>query len=305
MLVECVPNFSEGRRTAVIMAITEAIRNAAPIHLLNVSSDPDHNRTVVTFVGAPDAVVEAAYAGVAAAAQHIDMEQHSGVHPRVGATDVMPFVPLRNISLEACAALATTLAQRVAHTLEIPVFLYEAAARRPERRALPYVRRDQYERLKTTIRSDPDREPDFGPKQLGSAGAVIIGVRAPLVAFNAYLDTDDVSIAQAIARRVRTSGGGLPYVRALGLLVKDRAQVSMNLTDFRQTSLFSALEAVRREAQQHHTGVTHTELVGLVPQAALIDAALAYLGLPVSARDLVLEQRVGAAIGDYREIPFE
>jgi glutamate formiminotransferase / formiminotetrahydrofolate cyclodeaminase len=299
MLVECVPNFSEGRRTAVIMAITEAIRNAAPIHLLNVSSDPDHNRTVVTFVGAPDAVVEAAYAGVAAAAQHIDMEQHSGVHPRVGATDVMP------ISLEACAALATTLAQRVAHTLEIPVFLYEAAARRPERRALPYVRRDQYERLKTTIRSDPDREPDFGPKQLGSAGAVIIGVRAPLVAFNAYLDTDDVSIAQAIARRVRTSGGGLPYVRALGLLVKDRAQVSMNLTDFRQTSLFSALEAVRREAQQHHTVVTHTELVGLVPQAALIDAALAYLGLPVSARDLVLEQRVGAAIGDYREIPFE
>ncbi len=301
-LVECVPNFSEGQRAEVIAALTEAIQSA-PVALLDVSSDPDHNRTVITFAGEPEAVAEAMFRGTRTAAQQIDLEQHQGVHPRMGAVDVIPFVPLRDISLVECAALARTFGQRVGDELGIPVYLYEAAAARPERVNLADVRRGGYELLKTTIHT-PERAPDFGPARLTPAGAVAVGARDPLIAFNAFLDTDDVSIAQAIAEAIRELGGGLPKLKALGLLVKGRAQVSMNVIDFRQTSLFAIMEALRAEADKQQVVITQTELVGLIPQAALIDYALAGLQLPPPTRDRVLEQRIGAALGDYREVPF-
>jgi glutamate formiminotransferase len=302
--VECVPNFSEGRRPEVIEAIVEAIRSA-DVHLLDVSSDVDHNRTVVSFFGEPEAVSEGAYRGIARASQLIDLSQHQGEHPRIGAADVVPFAPMREISLEECAALAQSLGKRVADELGIPIYLYESAALRPERTNLAYVRRDPYERLKETIQSDPDRFPDYGQPTLGKAGAVAIGARGPLIAFNAFLNTADVTIAQQIAVKVRTSGGGLPYLKALGLLVNGQAQVSMNVIDFRRTPLQVILETVRQEAHQLGVEITHTELVGLIPQAALFDAALTYLQLPPSTRQLILESRVGAAVGDYRQIPFE
>jgi glutamate formiminotransferase len=303
-LIECVPNFSEGRRAEVINAIVDAICSA-PVHLLDVSSDPDHNRSVVTFAGAPEAVYDAAFQGIERAAQLIDLDEHQGVHPRIGAVDVVPFVPLRDISLRECALMAQRLGRQVAEELELPVYLYEAAALRPERSNLAVVRKDAYEALRSSILTDPDRAPDFGPLRLGKAGAVAIGAREPLIAFNAYLSTDDVHIAQHIAQKVRASSGGLPYLKALGLLVNGQAQVSMNVVDYRKTSLFTILEAVRSEARQQGVVVTHTELVGLIPQAALINAALAYLQLPLSTSELMLEKRLGALTGDYREVMFE
>lgn len=302
-LVECVPNFSEGRRKEVIEAIVAAIA-AAPVHLLDVSSDADHNRTVVTFAGEPQAVLEGAFRGAQRAAALIDLSAHTGVHPRIGAVDVIPFVPLRDISLSACAELARALGQRVGEELGIPVYLYEAAATRPERVNLAEVRRGGYEGLRDMIETDPSRAPDFGPSRIGTAGAVAIGARAPLIAFNVYLDTTEVQIAQAVALAIRASGGGLPYVKALGLLVDGQAQVSINVIDFRRTSLFTIMEAVRAAAAQHGVRPVRSEIVGLIPRAALLDYAIASLMLPPEARGLVLEDRIGAAVGDYRELEF-
>jgi glutamate formiminotransferase len=304
-IIECIPNFSEGRRPHIVAAIVEAITSASPVYLLDSSSDPDHNRSVVTFAGEPEHVLEAAFAGIRAAVSLIDLNAHHGKHPRIGAADVVPFVPLRAISLAECAELARRLGQRVGEELGLPVYLYEAAALWPERANLAVVRADPYERLRETIISDPNRAPDFGPSRLGPAGAVAIGARGPLIAFNAYLDTDDVSIAQLVARAVRTSGGGLPYLKALGLLVNGQAQVAMNVVDFRRTSLFDIMEAVRREAAKHGATVTHTELVGLIPQAALIETALLHLGLPLETSAQILENRLGSVTGDYREIFFD
>lgn len=302
--VECVPNFSEGRRPEVIQSIVEAI-TTVDIHLLDVSSDKDHNRTVVTFFGEPDAVSEAAFRGIQRASQLIDLDQHSGVHPRIGAADVVPLIPLRDISLESCAKLARSLGQRVGRELKIPVYLYEASALHPERTNLAYVRRDPYERLKETIQTDPDRLPDYGPSRLSTAGATAIGARGPLIAFNAFLNTANVEIAQTIARKIRQSGGGLPYVKALGLLVDGQAQVSMNIIDFRQMPLSVVLETIRREAKLLEVEVARTELIGLIPQTALFDAAFDYLQLPPATRQLVLENRIGATVNDYRPISFE
>jgi glutamate formiminotransferase len=302
-LIECVPNFSEARRQDVIDALVSAIA-AQPVHVLNVSSDPDHNRTVITFAGEPKPVVAAAFDVIAAAARLIDLTAHTGVHPRIGATDVVPFVPLRGISLEACAALAIRLGERVGMELGLPVYLYEAAARRPERRSLANIRRGGYEVLREDI-SSPSRTPDFGPLHLGSAGAVVIGARAPLIAFNAFLDTNSLGVARAVAHSIRESGGGLPYLRALGLLVGGAAQVSMNITDFRQTSLFRIMSAVRAAAAHHGAQIVRTELIGLIPQAALLDYAIESLQLPMATRDQVLEQCLGAATGDYRPVLFE
>lgn len=303
-LVECVPNFSEGRRTEVIEAIVDAIVSI-PVHLLDVSSDPDHNRTVVTFAGEPANVSEAAFQGIEMAARLINLDEHRGVHPRIGAADVVPFVPLRAVTMDVCIEMARQLGQRVANELQLPVYLYEAAALRPERANLAVVRNPGYEALKTSIQTDVARAPDFGPARLGNAGAVTIGARGPLVAFNVYLDTDDVEVARHIAMTIRTSGGGLPYLKALGLLVKGQAQVSMNIVDYRKTSLHEILETVRSETTKRGTHITHTELVGLVPQRALIDAALAYLQLPESAKELLLEKCLGIKTGDYREVIFE
>lgn len=303
-LIECVPNFSEGRRQEVIKQIVDAI-GANAVNVLNVHSDTDHHRSVVTFVGSPAAVVDAMFAGMTIAAQLIDLRQHRGQHPRIGAVDVVPFIPLRDVSWAETVHLARLFAQRVAAELHIPVYLYDKAALRSDRRDLAQIRRPQYEGLRDKIASDPFFAPDFGPHTLGPAGAVVIGARGPLIAFNIYLDTDDVEIACAVARAVRASSGGLPYVKALGLLVHGQAQVSLNLTDYRQTGLSAVLNAVQERAAQFNVQVTHTEIVGLVPRQALLDFAAQQLKLHTSVNALVLEQQIGLVSGDFSDIQFE
>ncbi|MBN1815131.1 MAG: glutamate formimidoyltransferase [Anaerolineae bacterium] len=290
-LVECVPNFSEGRRADVIAQIVAAMEAIPGVQVLDVQSDADHNRTVVTLVGPPEAVEEAAFASIARAAALIDMDEHQGEHPRVGATDVVPFVPIRGVTMEDCVRLARRLGRRVGETLAIPVYLYESAATRPDRVNLANLRRGEYEGLKEAIETDPDRAPDFGPPRLGTAGATIIGARPFLIAFNVYLDTGDVAVAKRIARAVRHSSGGLRFVKALGLLVAGQAQVSMNLTDFTRTPIHQALELIRREAARYGVTVVRSELIGLTPQRALLDAAAWYLQLDLDPRQ-VLENRL-------------
>jgi glutamate formiminotransferase len=294
-LVECIPNFSEGRRLEVVQAIEDAVRAVPDVLILDRHSDPDHNRSVITFAGTPTAVVDAAFVAIAKAAQLIDLSTHQGAHPRLGAADVVPFVPLQGITIEKCAELAHTLGKRVGEELGLPVYLYEAAATRPERIRLEDVRRGQYEALKTAIETDSTRVPDFGPRELGKAGAVIIGARQALIAFNVYLSTNDAAIAQKIAAAVRHSSGGLRYVKALGMLVGGRAQVSMNLTNYKRTPLARVVEVVRREAARYGVQVQRTELVGLLPLEALVEAARWYLQLEDFSSDQILEMRLQAA----------
>lgn len=291
-LVECIPNFSEGRRSEVIEAIVTAIQNADAIRLLDVSSDADHNRSVVTFVGSPEAVEKAAFAGIKKAAEQIDLDQHRGEHPRIGATDVVPFVPIRDVTMADCVAIAQRLGKRVGEELNIPVYLYEAAATNPERENLENIRRGEYEGLKEAIHTDPARMPDFGPAAVSKAGATVIGARPPLIAFNVYLTTNDVEIANKIAKAVRYSNGGLRFVKALGLLVEGHAQVSMNLTNFSKTPIYRAVELIRREAERYGVQILYTELIGLTPQDALIDAARWYMQLDAFQPEQLLERRL-------------
>ncbi|MCB0202218.1 MAG: glutamate formimidoyltransferase [Caldilineae bacterium] len=292
-IVECVPNFSEGRRQEVIDEILAGVTSVPGAHLLDVQSDGDHNRTVVTFVGGPEAVLEAAFQSARIAAGLIDMNQQRGEHPRMGATDVIPFIPVRGVSMDDCAQLARRLGQRLGQELDIPVYLYGQAASRPERVNLPDVRRGEYEGIRDSIGSDPARDPDFGPLRLGSAGATAVGARAFLIAFNIYLNSDTVEIAKKIAKTVRHSSGGLRFVQAMGVLVDGQAQVSMNLTDFSRTPLHVVVELVRREAARYGVLISHSELVGLIPQQALLDAATWYLQLDGFKPDQVLENRLG------------
>lgn len=294
-LVECIPNFSEARRPEVVDAILAAIRDSGGVTILDHSSDMDHNRTVVTFVGSPQAVEEAAFQGIRKAAELINLDEHRGEHPRLGATDVVPFVPIAGVEMAECVEMARRLGRRVGEQLGIPVYLYEEAATRPERQNLENIRRGQYEALKEELGKVPERDPDFGPKQVGPAGATVIGARQPLIAFNVYLTTDDVSIAKKIAKTIRHSSGGLRYVKGLGLLVEGRAQVSMNLTNFRGTPLPQVVEMIRREAMRYGVGVHHSELVGLIPQEALIEAARWYLQLDQFEPEQVLEAKLAAA----------
>jgi glutamate formiminotransferase / formiminotetrahydrofolate cyclodeaminase len=291
-LIECIPNFSEARRPEVIDQIAAAITSVEGARLLDRSSDLDHNRTVLTFAGEPSAVEEAAFRAIQTAAELIDLDTHTGEHPRIGATDVVPFVPLSNASMQDCVEMAQRVGQRVGEELSIPVYLYEAAATRPERTNLENIRKGQYEGLKVEIESDPNRVPDYGPSKLPKAGATVIGARSPLIAFNAYLTTDDVDIAKKIAKTVRHSSGGLRYVKGLGLLVEGRAQVSMNLTNFHETPVARVVEFVRREAERYGVGIHHTELVGLIPQEALVDAAVWYTQLDAFSKEQILESRL-------------
>ena len=291
-LIECIPNFSEARRPEVIDQIVAAITSAEGARLLDRSSDLDHNRTVLTYAGPPEAVEEAAFRAIQTASELIDLNKHTGEHPRIGATDVVPFVPLSGATMEDCVTMAKRLGQRVGNELHIPVYLYEAAATRPERTNLENIRRGQYEGLKSEIESNPDRKPDYGPAKLGTAGATVIGARNPLIAFNVYLTTSEVEIAKKIAKAIRQSSGGLRYVKALGLLVEGRAQVSMNLTNFRETPIGRVVEMVRREAQRYGVSVHHCELVGLIPQEALIDAAVWYTQLDQFSAEQILEARL-------------
>lgn len=294
-LIECIPNFSEARRPEVIDQIVAAIQSVNEVKLLDRSSDLDHNRTVLTFAGSPAGVEEAAFRAIKTAAELIDLDSHTGAHPRIGATDVVPFVPLGGASMDDCIAIAQRLGQRVGGELGVPVYLYEAAATRPERTNLENIRRGQYEVLKSEIESDPDRKPDFGPSKLPKAGATVIGARNPLIAFNVYLTTEDVEIAKKIAKAVRQSSGGLRYVKGLGLLVDGRAQVSMNLTNFRETPIARVVEFIRREAERYGVGIHHSELVGLIPQEALVDAAVWYTQLDQFDKEQILESRLFSA----------
>ena len=291
-LVECIPNFSEARHPEVVKEIIETISSVPGIHVLDHHSDLDHNRTVVTYVGEPKAVEEAAFQAMKVAANLIDLNQHTGEHPRIGATDVIPFVPISDVTMQDCIEMARRLGKRAAETLNIPVFLYEEAATIPEKQNLESIRSGQYEKLVDEIGNTPAKTPDFGPTTVGSAGATVIGARQPLVAFNIYLTTNDVSIAQKISRAVRHSSGGLRFVKGMGVLVEGRAQVSMNLTNYKKTPIARVVEFVRREAERYGVGIHHSELVGLIPQDALVDAAQWYIQLDGLDSDQILEQRL-------------
>jgi glutamate formiminotransferase/formiminotetrahydrofolate cyclodeaminase len=295
-IVECIANYSEARRPEVVEEIAASIQSVPGVRILDRHSDLDHNRTVITFVGPPEQVEEAAFHSIQTAARRINLDEHHGEHPRIGATDVVPFVPVSDISMADCVEMARRLGKRVGETLEIPVYLYEEAAARPERQNLENIRRGQYEALKEELGKNPARNPDFGPARLGPAGATVIGARHPLIAYNVYLTTEDVSIAKAIAKSIRHSTGGLRYVKALGLLVEGRAQVSMNLTNFRGTPIARVVEMIRREAGRYGVSVHHSELVGLIPQDALVDSAAWFLQLDGFEREQILEQRLASAV---------
>lgn len=300
-LVECIPNYSEARRPEVIDRIVESIQSVTGIHILDRSSDTDHNRTVITFIGAPSAVEEAAYRSIAKAAEWIDLDHHTGEHPRIGATDVVPFVPIQGVTMAECISMARRLGQRVGDELGIPVYLYEEAATSPARQNLENIRRGQYELLKQEIGTQPDRKPDFGPARVTGAGATVIGARQPLIAYNVYLTTGDVSIARAIAASLRHSSGGWRYLKAMGVLVDGQAQVSMNFTNFEKTPLFRVVESIRREAARYGVAIHRSELVGLIPQKALTDAAVWYLQLDGFTGEQVLEKRVQASLPEPAE----
>jgi glutamate formiminotransferase len=288
-LVECVPNFSEGRRPEVIEAIAGALRAHPTVRLLDVERSRSQPFSLYPCRAAGD-VVPAMFDAIRTAAERINLDEHRGEHPRIGATDVVPFVPLRGVAMEDCVALAQTLGRRVGEELGIPVYLYEAAATRSDRTNLADLRRGEYEGLKAEIETNPDRRPDFGPARLGPAGATVIGARPFLIAYNVYLATDDVEIAKKIARAIRHSTGGLRHVKALGLSVQGKAQVSMNLTDFRQTPIHAVVEMIRREAARYGVTISSSELIG-DPQA-LLDAATWYLQLDNFAPNMVLENRL-------------
>ena len=291
-IIECIPNFSDARRPEVVEAIVNAVAQIPNVHILDQHSDLDHNRTVLTFIGDPAGVEEAAYQGIAKAVELIDLNQHQGEHPRLGAADVVPFVPISDVTMQECVEIARRLSKRVAESLNIPVYLYEEAAVRIDRKNLEDIRRGEYEGIKETIATDPYREPDFGPKVMGPAGAVVIGARQPLIAYNIFLNTPDVSIAEKIARRVRNSSGGFHFVKGMGVLVNGLAQVSMNLTNYQRSPMAQVTEFVRREAQRYGVSIHHSEIVGLVPSRALINAGRYYLQLDGFEHDQILENRL-------------
>lgn len=294
-VVECVPNFSEGRRREVVDAISGAIAATPGARLLDQEMDANHNRCVITFIGGREAVAEAAFAGAKKAVELIDMNRHQGEHPRVGALDVLPFVPISGVTMDECVVLARSVGKRIADELEVPVYLYEAAATRPDRRALPDVRRGEYEGLKAEIGTNPDRRPDFGPARMHpTAGACVVGARPVLIAWNVNLATKDVAVARRIAKAIRESDGGLPGVRAKGFELADKGlvQVSMNMVDYSKTGLVRAFEAIRSSARQEGVEIAESEIVGLVPLAPLLEGAEAYFKLIGLKRAQILETRL-------------
>jgi glutamate formiminotransferase len=298
-IVECVPNFSEGRNAKTVRRLVEAVESVEGALVLGTHVDADHNRSVITFVAPPEQAVEAALRAVGRAAQLIDLRAHAGEHPRLGACDVLPFVPLKGVGIGDCVQLAHEAGRRIWAELGIPVYFYENAALRPERRNLADVRRGGFELLREEIGKDPARAPDVGePRAHPSAGATVVGVRPLLIAYNVTLKTADLSAARRIARAVRGRDGGLIHLKALGFELKTRGvvQVSMNLTSYERTNLHQAFEAVRREAERLGVEVLGSEVVGLVPQAALDRAAAHFLQLENYSPDLVLENRIAAAL---------
>jgi glutamate formiminotransferase/formiminotetrahydrofolate cyclodeaminase len=293
-IVECIPNFSEGRDQQKLDQILDEIRNAG-VELLDQEKDFDHNRAVVTFVGEPEAALEAAFRAIKKASELIDLNKHRGEHPRMGATDVVPFVPIKNMTTRECVELAKRLGKRVAEELKIPVYLYEAAATRPDRENLANIRKGEFEGLSKEIETNPVRRPDFGePKIHPTAGATVIGARFPLIAFNMNLNTSDVAIAQNIAKAIRSGSGGFRYVKSLGFMLKEenKAQISCNMTNYTKSPLHRVFETVKREAERYGVTIKESEIVGLVPEKALIDAAVYYMQLDRFSEEQILEYKL-------------
>lgn len=296
-LVECVPNFSEGRDPATLDALRAALTGVPGVRLLDVQADASHNRSVFTFVAPPAAAVGAAFRAAAVARERIDLTKHTGEHPRMGATDVVPFVPVRDITMDECVVLARSLGERLGRELALPVFLYARAATRPERERLPDIRKGEFEGLRERIGKDPAADPDFGPRAIHpTAGATAVGARPFLVAYNIYLDSPDVALAKEIAKAIRTSSGGLPAVQASGFDVGGHAQVSMNLLDIDVTPPAAVFAAVERAARARGVGILKSEVVGLIPERAIVGAGAGVLKLP-DAADHLLEAKIRAAEG--------
>lgn len=306
-LIECVPNFSEGRRPEVIDAICQAITSVDGVVLLDKEMDADHNRAVVTFVCHPKDAVEAAFRGYQKAAELIDMTTHKGEHPRMGACDVCPFIPISDMTIEDAIELANKLGRRVGDELQIPVYLYEDARTRPSRKNLANVRQGEYEGIRDSIETDPNRKPDYGPAKMNlKAGSTAIGVRFPLVAFNVYLNTNKKWVADKIADAVRSLKGGYRFVKALGFEIKERdqVQISMNLVNYTKTPIFRVVETIRSEAARYGVTVTSSEVIGLVPVDALLDVCDFYLQLENFSREQVLEEKLktaGSVSGDKED----
>jgi glutamate formiminotransferase len=298
-IVECVPNFSEGRDAAKVDSIEEVIARGPGVAVLGKTMDPDHNRSVITFVGNPENVAEAALRAVAKASELIDLTAHKGVHPRIGATDVLPFVPVDGVTMDECVALAESVAEQIWERLRIPAYLYEEAARRPERKGLENIRRGDFEHLRRVSATDPERRPDVGGPELHpTAGATVVGARQFLIAYNVNLASEDVSVAKDIARSIRTSSGGFPYVKALGLRLERRrqVQVSMNLTDFHHTPVHIVYEAIREKASALGVEIAGSEIIGLVPKAVLEQAAAHCLRCENFTPEIVLENRLAEVL---------
>jgi glutamate formiminotransferase len=296
-LVECVPNFSEGRDKAKVDAIVEAMKMDG-VYLLDREMDSDHNRCVITLVGEREPIQEAAIRGVGKAAELIDLNQHQGAHPRMGAADVVPFIPIEGVSVEDCVTMARHVGEEIWKRYQIPVYLYESAATTPERQNLENIRRGQFEGIRDEIATNPARKPDFGdPRVHPTAGATVVGARKFLIAYNVFLNTADVDIAKKIAKAVRFSSGGLRYVKGAGFLVRGLAQVSMNLTDFEQTPIYRVFEFVKREAARYGVSPLSSEIVGLIPKKSLEQAAEWFLQVENFDSSLILENRLSAVMG--------
>jgi glutamate formiminotransferase/glutamate formiminotransferase/formiminotetrahydrofolate cyclodeaminase len=298
-IIECIPNFSEGRNPAVVEALMAAVTSVPRVWLLHHTMDPDHHRSVLTFAGPPDAVAEAAYRATRTATALIDLRRHEGEHPRVGATDVVPFVPIQDVTMAECAQLARHVGQQVGSELGIPVFLYEQASPAHNHRSLESIRLGGLQGLASRIETDPTWLPDFGPPRFHeTAGAIVIGARQALIAFNVNLNTSDLAAAKAIAKIIRQSNGGLPCLKAIGVKLASRgmAQVAMNLTDYRVTSMYAAFQAVQTEAAKFGAEVAGSELIGLVPQAALDPTLAASVQLERFDTSQVLELSIRNAM---------
>ncbi len=293
-IIECVPNFSEGRNKETIEAIVDEVRKVQGVKLLDYSSDEDHNRTVVTILGDPESIKVAAFNLVKKASELIDMSVHKGGHPRMGATDVIPFIPISDITMAESVEIAKEVGKRIGEELNIPVYLYEEAASAEYRKNLAEVRKGQYEGFFEKIKN-PDWKPDFGPDVMNvKSGATAVSARVPLVAFNVNLGTDNIEIADKIAKTVRFMGGGLRFVKAMGVMLEERniAQVSMNLVNYEKTAIYRAYEMIKMEAKRYGVSVVGSEVIGLLPMKALIDCAEYYLQIENFSIDQVLEKRI-------------
>ena len=303
-LIECVPNFSEGRRQDVIDEIVNCFKGKRGVYLLDHRADEDHNRLVISLVGAPAPIQEALLEAAKVALKHIDMNAHQGGHPRIGAVDVVPFTPIKGITMEECIELAHSFGERYYKETGIPVYFYEDAALRPERKRLEVIRKGQYEVLQDEAKTNPDRRPDIGEACLHpTAGATVIGARKFLVAFNVNLDTPDVNIAKKIAAAVRASSGGFCHVKGIGLALEERGitQVSMNLVDYEKNSLYRVLETIRMEAKRWGVGVVETEVYGMIPVNAILESAAYYLQIAGFDPEQVLELRLLELMGKDAE----